>query len=92
MLADFLSIALKQTKAGPRSSGTPVLVYVYNDLHEPIIIMRVVGGRLSSLITARVLLVLTTTCRRLFEWWDTIHLLGEIFTRDFRRIRTKRGI
>ena len=24
--ADFLSIALKQTKAGPRSSGTPVLV------------------------------------------------------------------
>ena len=24
--ADFLSIALKETKAGPRSSGTPVLV------------------------------------------------------------------
>ena len=46
MLADFLSIALKQTKAGPLSSGTPVLVYVYNDLHEPIIIMRVVGGRI----------------------------------------------
>ena len=25
---DFLSIALKQTKAGPRSSGTPLLVFV----------------------------------------------------------------
>ena len=26
----FLSIALKQTKAGPRSSGIPVLVYFNN--------------------------------------------------------------
>ena len=25
---DFLSIALKQTKARPRSSGTPFLVYI----------------------------------------------------------------
>ena len=28
---DFLSIALKQSKAGPRSSGTPFLVFVMNE-------------------------------------------------------------
>ena len=28
---DFLSIALKQTKAGPRSSGTSSLVFVMNE-------------------------------------------------------------
>ena len=29
---DFLSIALKQTKAGPRSSGTPFLVFINLEL------------------------------------------------------------
>ena len=29
----FLSMALKETKAGPRSSGTPVLVYNRNNLN-----------------------------------------------------------
>ena len=28
----FLSLVLKETKAGPRSSGTPVLVYNRNNL------------------------------------------------------------
>ena len=30
-LVDFLSMALKETKAGPRSSGTPVLAYNRNN-------------------------------------------------------------
>ena len=32
ILSWFLSMALKETKAGPRSSGTPVLVYNRNNL------------------------------------------------------------